>query len=132
MSTLADTSVVLRLMLADDGEQYPRAVALAKHAESAGDPLVITEPVFAEAYWVLTRTMGLPVEEVLDSLADLGSTAGVCFESPVVEAAIEILRGRRRLDAVDALLIARAGMRGDRVASFDSAVNAECGERAAF
>ena len=99
-----DTNVVVRFLLNDDRHQAARAKRLLMQAESAGEPLLLTNPVLLELIWVLTAVYDFSRTEVLDALELLAGMPALCFESYDVVVAL-ITRGRAGTTDLADLLI---------------------------
>jgi len=60
-----DTNVIVRYLTHDDPEQAPRAIEFIELL-TPEEPGYISDIVWVESFWVLTRVMRIPVADVLD------------------------------------------------------------------
>lgn len=112
---LADTNVVVSLLLPLRGEQHREAVA---YAQSQG-PLVVGESVLAESCWVLERRYGMKRAHVAALLHEaLESDDLTAWDSALVDCALNLMERLPRLSVVDCILAARA-FDGHSVLTFD-------------
>jgi predicted nucleic acid-binding protein len=115
-----DTNVLIRYLTADDPRRSPAAAALLAEAASGGMQLILTETTLAEVVWVLQGVYGHGREQIADGLRDLIVSDGIVgLDVETCATALDIYRSQP-LDFTDALLAARALVRGPRViCSFD-------------
>lgn len=118
MTTIVDTSVLVRYLTGDPPETAARA---RRFVDDAEEPLVLPLVVLAECAFVLTRVYGVPRAKTVDVLVDL-----VCKRNVGGGAREEIVHGlllcreSARVSFADALVWAEARARGDaRIATFD-------------
>lgn len=115
MTTFADTNALLAFML--DGRGLQRA-SVVEHTERNG-PLVVTEAVLAEAYWVLVRTYSQDRVMVARGLRRLLlSSTFRAWDAELAHVAFALLVRYAHLGLPDGLLAARAAL-GDAVYTFD-------------
>ena len=120
---LIDTNAVLALLRDDAPSQSDVAHRALLEAAADDEPWVVAECVFAELTWVLESSYGAPRDFLVEVL-------GMVLESPNVRAwdpalatmALVIMAGDPRLDAVDALLAARARTADATILTFDGAL----------
>ena len=84
----ADTSVLLRAIVADDPARAATARALLLRATSIAVPV----PVFCEFSWVLRRTYGYTTGDVAAAIEALTEIDAVVTDIPVTEAGLAALR----------------------------------------
>ncbi len=116
---IADTNILLRLVLNDDPVQAEAAQRLMEDAELICIPVA----VLCEFVWTLRRGYKRPVGEVIDLITDILDTDKVTTDQPAVEAGLALLRAGG--DFGDGV-IAHQGfvLGGTSLASFDKkAVN---------
>ncbi|RZJ42024.1 MAG: PIN domain-containing protein [Brevundimonas sp.] len=114
MKVVADTNVILRLLVRDDERQTRLAVKTLKEAESVALPLV----ALCEAVWVMGRTYGLPHTEIAAKLRDLIAIPTADYDALAVEAGLAILDAGG--DFADGVIAASgAVLGGDTFVSFD-------------
>lgn len=112
---LADTNVVVSLLLPLRGEQHREALA---HAREYG-PLEVGEAVLAETCWVLERRYRLERMDVAALLHGAFETEDLRAWDPLlVERALALMEHLPRLSIVDCILAVRV-LDGDRVFTFD-------------
>lgn len=74
-----DTNVLLRFLVDDDPAQNEKARRLLS-GRTALDPVFISAVTIAETVWVLTRTLGYPMETVCNLLRELLASDAVTVE----------------------------------------------------
>jgi len=115
MITFADTNALIAFVLKD--RSFQRA-AVTEHVEHNG-PLVVSESILAETYWVLVRTYAQDPVEVAQALRQLlFSSTFRAWDADVAHAALVLLVRQPSLGLPDCLLVARAEL-GDAVFTFD-------------
>jgi predicted nucleic acid-binding protein len=115
MTTFADTNALVAFML--NGREVQRA-SVVEHAEHNG-PLVVSESILAETYWVLMRTYAQDPVEVAQALRHLLlSSTFRAWDVDVAHTALALLVRYAHLGLPDCLLAARAAL-GDAVYTFD-------------
>lgn len=113
-----DTNVVVRFLTQDDPDQARRATQLLATL-TREKPGFIPTLVWAESYWVLTRSYQIDTQAVLEHLAKLAGSTEVQAEDPVV-LANAFTSARLGADFADALIAAAARRSGcETVATFD-------------
>ena len=76
-----DTNVIVRHLVYDDAKQGERATQILEAAESANDPLLVTDLVVLELIWVLRKSYAFTRGELLEALALLATMPALRFES---------------------------------------------------
>lgn len=89
MRITADTNVLLRTVLPDDGGQRDAALEALKSAES----VAVSAHALCEFTWVLERSYGAPRREIAKAIRRLMDTGNVVLNRRAVEA------GLRQLEA---------------------------------
>lgn len=74
---IIDANVILRLLLADDEEQFPKAKAFLENIEVGKDEVLLTEIVFAEVVWVLHKVYEIPRCEIADKFSKILNYSGL-------------------------------------------------------
>lgn len=112
---LADTNVVVSLLLPFRGEQHREAVAYAR----AHGPLVVGESVLAESCWVFERRYRLKRADVAALLRGaLEAEDLMAWDPALVDRALDLMERLPRLSIVDCILAVRT-FDGHRVFTFD-------------
>jgi predicted nucleic-acid-binding protein len=75
-----DTNVLVRFLVCDDEPMMARARVLFEQARDAGEPLLISNLVLLETFWVLGYSYGFSREAILDVAARLLTLPSVTFE----------------------------------------------------
>ena len=75
--TSLDTSVVLRLLVAEPADQYQSAKEFLQQRLTAETRVHVSELVLAEAYFALQSFYGLPKQDAIDALSLFISHSGV-------------------------------------------------------
>ena len=115
MTVIADTNAVLAFLL-EDRPAERRIVAdwVADHG-----PLLITEAVFIETFWVLGGGLAASRGDLVERVRRLiASSSFGAWDDGLVAMTLELMEAHPRLAAVDCILAARA-LRGDTVVTFD-------------
>ena len=115
-----DANVLLRFLTGDDTEQSTSSAVLLAQAASGRLQLILTETTLAEVVWVLQGRYEHSRAQIADELRGLIVSDGIeGLDIEVCVAALDIY-GRKSVDFADALLAARALVRGPRtIYSFD-------------
>lgn len=112
---LADTNVVVSLLLPARGEQHREALIYAR----MHGPLVVGESVLAETCWVLERRYQLRRADVASLLHDALGTEGLMAWNPALaERALALMTRLPHLSIVECLLAVRV-VEGSRAFTFD-------------
>jgi len=74
---IVDANVILRFFLRDDEEQFGKAKAFLQRLEIGRDEALLTEIVFAEIIWVLSKVYGIPRNDIADKFSQVISYKGV-------------------------------------------------------
>lgn len=88
MRITADTNLLVRVLVEDDGAQAARARAVLADASLVAVPV----PVLCELVWVLRRRYGLAVGDIADALETLLDSATVATDRPAADAGLRLLR----------------------------------------
>ena len=113
-----DTSVVLRLLIGEPRSQVEIARRRIERAVIAGDKVVVTDLVVAEAFHALRHHYGVPEAVALTRLREfLGS--GVVYADPAGTADALGQAATARAGVVDRLIAARHRALGAITATFD-------------
>ena len=117
---LADTNLLARYFSQDDPIQGPRAERFIRSAAERGEPIEITDVVFAEMFWVFLTAMELPRDDVLKAAIGLLADPAFAFEDRERAAMAVGLWAEKKVDFTDAYLAAkcRSGQ-AEGVVSFD-------------
>ena len=79
---------------------------------------MLMNEVLAEIVYVLEKVYGLPRQKIADALVGVVDNAQ-CEDCELILGALGVYRGNRKLDIVDAILVARHRLRRVDVLSFD-------------
>lgn len=74
---IVDANVVLRFFLRDDEEQFGKAKDFLQRLEIGRDEALLTEIVFAEIVWVLSKVYGIPRNDIANKFSQVISYKGV-------------------------------------------------------
>jgi predicted nucleic-acid-binding protein len=83
----ADTTILVRALVADDPAQAAEASQLLRDASSIAVPL----PVLCELVWVLKRVYGFAVADIGAAIRSLLAAGNVRLDRPAVEAGLALL-----------------------------------------
>jgi predicted nucleic-acid-binding protein len=130
MMKLADTNVVLSLIVGDRSEQ----TALAEAAlDPLGVPVLITEGVLVESASVLCWSYRFKRAAAAEALLGVLGTPGVVtWDRSRAERALRLMRADGALGLVDSLLIERALDEGDDILTFDAHARKRASEYVKF
>ena len=108
-----DANAFLRYLLNDIEAQAEAARAVIDSGAA-----ILTNEVLAEIVYVLEKVYGLPRQKIADALVGVVDNAQ-CEDCELILGALSVYRGNRKLDIVDAILVARHRLRRIDVLSFD-------------
>jgi predicted nucleic-acid-binding protein len=83
----ADTTILVRALVADDSAQAAEASRVMRDASSIAVPL----PVLCELVWVLKRVYGFAVADIGAAIRSLLAAGNVRLDRPAVEAGLALL-----------------------------------------
>jgi predicted nucleic-acid-binding protein len=83
----ADTTILVRALVADDPAQAAEASRVMRDASSIAVPL----PVLCELVWVLKRVYGFAVADIGAAIRSLLAAGNVRLDRPAVEAGLALL-----------------------------------------
>lgn len=75
-----DTNVLVRFLVQDDAAQAHIATQLLANAETAKQPLFVSQVVVLELMWVLQSVYEVPRDAILASLEELLAMAALTFQ----------------------------------------------------
>jgi predicted nucleic acid-binding protein len=113
-----DTSVVLRLLIGEPRSQSEVARRRIERALIAGDKVVVTDLVVAEAFHALRHHYGVPEAVALTRIRQF-LDSGVVHPDPASAADALERAGTERVGAVDCLIVTRHRALGAITATFD-------------
>jgi predicted nucleic-acid-binding protein len=87
MKIIADTNVLVRLLMADDKAQSRLAIEVMETA----DVVAISIHSLCELVWVLARQYEIPRGDIASAIRGLAGTRNVVVNRPAVEAGLAIL-----------------------------------------
>lgn len=125
MRVVADTNVVVRLLVADDPAQFRRVVARAEQIRDAGGQILVPTLVFAEASWILTAAYSRSKPDVVKALRALTTTPPFVAEDRVLVDDALRLAEQGPAGIADYLILAAARREGIPVLSFDAKLRRE-------
>jgi predicted nucleic acid-binding protein len=89
-----------------------------------GEPMIVTEAVLAECFWVLRTTYGLTPQRSASVLRRVTSSTDFTFDTQYQVPAIKLIERHPALDITDCLLAARA-LKGHGVVTHDRRLKRE-------
>lgn len=112
---LADTNVVVSLLLPSRDEQHREAASFVREH----GPLEVGEAVLAECCWVLERRYRMKREDIASLLRGaLNTDQLTAWDPALVDRALDLMEYLPRLSVVDCLLLSRS-FDGHSVLTFD-------------
>jgi predicted nucleic acid-binding protein len=119
---LADANAVLDFCGVSP-ERMQRARSVVAIVEESGEPLVITEVVLAEVFWVLASGYSVRGEEAVEIVESLLSAVEfTVWDEALVSCAFDVKRRVPALDIADCILAARALVHDDEIVTNDRAL----------
>ena len=118
MSSLLDTSVIIRYITRDDAS----LAEAASRVIDGDEELIVTDVILAESWFVLTSVYQLARADAVDALISLIRKPNVetyPLDKNLAVEALLLCRPSGRVSPADALLWATARMRRDAVRTFD-------------
>ena len=117
--SVVDTNVILRFLLGDHREHSEEA-RLFFDAVKGGERLAyIGEAIWAECFFLMTKTYGIARSETLEKLEKLSSFRGMVGDHRSMLVRAFALTGKYNVSFVDALAFALAEERGWDLITFD-------------
>jgi predicted nucleic-acid-binding protein len=110
-----DTNVLVRVVVGDDAAQTAASLRVLQ----GGEPVLLLNSVLLETAWVLKSVYGVPRDEIADVLHDFICIPMVMLESPAAIDAVAWYRDG--MDFADAIHLAGAASRCEKLATFDAA-----------
>lgn len=111
--------MILRYLLADHAEYFPKACAVLDSVKTGDTQAYIPEGVIVEGVYVLLKVYGVPRAEVAAKLSGLLRYAGVINENLTILVDALRLFNEKNVDIVDAIVQATANAREWTPCSFD-------------
>ncbi|MBI5211886.1 MAG: PIN domain-containing protein [Nitrospirae bacterium] len=117
---IIDANVILRFFLEDDTGQFLKAKAFMQKLETAQEEALITEIVFAEVVWVLSKVYNIPRREISDKFSGVINYKGI-KTSPDKKLFIESLKlyAEHSMDIQDIFLAVVARNNDCSIVTFD-------------
>jgi len=115
---IVDANIILRYLLNDHDELSVKASKIIENNE-----VLLLNEVVAEIVYVLEKVYNVKNDEIRDTLLDLFNYENISVDEFEVLAEALHLFGRKRLDFVDAILIAYSKVKGHQIYSFDKKLN---------
>lgn len=110
-----DTNVLVRIILNDDVAQVAASLRLFQ----SGEPVYVLDSVLLETAWVLKVRYAVPIADIADALEAVLREPYIVTEAPMAVDAIEWYRSG--MDFADAIHLAGAASRCEKLATFDGA-----------
>lgn len=89
MKITADTNLLLRVVVPDDGKQQKVALDTLKRAEL----VAVSIHSLCELSWVLERSYGLPSALIAEAIRQFLNMRNIAINRPAVEAGLAVLEG---------------------------------------
>ncbi|OAQ21851.1 PIN domain-containing protein [Thermosulfurimonas dismutans] len=115
---VVDTNVIIRYLIGDHPEHFEKARTFWEQVKLGKVQAFIPESVLAETVYVLLKVYGVPKEKAVEKLSQLLDYKGLEGELAVYREAL-VLFGARKVDIVDAIVLAWGNVKGYRPFSFD-------------
>lgn len=107
-TTVVDTNVILRYLLADHEEHFDQAKAFMDQVRDGRVRAYVSDAVLAECVYVLLKVYGVPKKRIAESLSAVLSLRGATgADVGAMQSALKTFAGRN-IDFVDALVLALA------------------------
>jgi predicted nucleic-acid-binding protein len=85
---IADTNLLVRIVMKDDTEQW----RVAKQAVEAASVVAVTLPALCELVWVLRRTYNMPYDRIVEAIEVLVEGTNVEINPSAVDAGLQNMR----------------------------------------
>lgn len=108
MPHLADSNVIVRLLVRDDEEQFRETVRALTVLEERNEYCYVPDMVWIETCWVLEKVYKLKRKEIADALADLLQTDVFVPMSGHIREMLSVY-GETSVDMADAFLATLGG-----------------------
>jgi len=119
--TSLDTSVVLRLLVAEPADQYQSATEFMRERLDAETRVHVSELVLAEAYFALQSFYGLPKKDAIDALSLFTSHSGVTISPTAAEVLARPNLAASKPGFVDRLIHGISSASGQTLVTFEKA-----------
>jgi predicted nucleic-acid-binding protein len=119
--TSLDTSVVLRLLVAEPADQYQSATDFLQQRLDADTRVHISELVLAEAYFALQSFYGLPKKDAIDALSLFASHSGITVSPSAAEVLAQPNLAASKPGFVDRLIHGISNASGQTLVTFEKA-----------
>jgi predicted nucleic acid-binding protein len=118
-ASVVDANVILRYLLQDDERLHRRAREFFARVREGQEAAYFPDGVIAECIYVLEKRYGVPRDEIGARLMELLAFRGVdSHNRALLQAALALYR-TRKVDFIDAVVVATARERGWGIFSFD-------------
>ncbi len=123
MATLIDTNVIVRLIIKNPQNQFEKAKEFFEKVAKREVEAIIDEGVVLESFYVLNKVYKIKREKIVENLLKIFALNNIkSSEKEVIIQALKILQNKN-IDFIDALLCAKAKIRGYKIFSFDKDIN---------
>lgn len=117
--SVVDTNVILRFLLGDHREHSEEARLFFDEVKGGERLAYIGEAIWAECFFLMTKTYGIARSETLEKLEKLSSFRGMVGDHRSMLVRAFALTGKYNVSFVDALAFALAEERGWDLITFD-------------
>ncbi len=122
-----DTNVILRYLLADNENQFKQFQPIFESLKEGKQKAVFLPEVLLEAFYVLTKTYGIPPKEVAKVLKDLLLYKGVVNKDKfLLLKAFDMFLETRGLSLLDCFLCVKAKDYKGELLTFDEELKRKC------
>ncbi len=129
MSTVIfpDTNILLRYLLADNEEQYRKILPFFESLKQGRQKAVFLSEVLLEAFYVLTKTYGVPPKEAAEALKDLLLYRGVANkDKSLLLEAFNFFIESEGLSLLDCFLCVKTKKQKGELLTFDKRLKRRC------
>jgi len=124
MATYLDTNIIIRFFSADgdDPALFEESCEIMKKIEKGEIHVIISESVFLECLFVLTKIYKFSLTEVIKDMKNILFFSGVDNKEKIIFSTTLDFVLEYKVDFVDALLLAKAKYLGGKVLTFDKKI----------
>lgn len=119
-TAVIDTNIIIRFLTGEPEDLFQKSRRIIENIESGDIEAHLSEAVFAEVVFVLSRVYHIERASIHDALLPLLSMRGLRFQDTACfQKALEIFRDTK-LDIVDSILAAYKSVKGMEILTFDN------------
>lgn len=119
---LVDTNAIVRFFTGEPQEQFEESRAFFENIKNGNKSCMVEQMIIGEVLFVMSKVYGAKKAFTVERLKKLCCLEGIfCDDKEVMLAALDMY-AKKSIDFADAILCAKANLRGFEVFSFDKDV----------